>query len=49
MAALVSKKHLPAIVDNLALRLKQPPVHDLHLRTLSSVSKRMGTEAKHWL
>ena len=40
------QEHLPAMADDLARRLKQPPAHGLHLRTLPSASKGIGAKAE---
>jgi hypothetical protein len=34
------------MADDLARRLKQPPAHGLHFRTLPSTTKRLGAKAE---
>ena len=38
--------HPPAMANDLSRRLKQPPTHGLHLRTLPSAPQRIGAKTQ---
>jgi hypothetical protein len=43
------QERLPAMADDLAGRLKQPPAHGLHLRTLKLLAERDAAKAQYRL